>query len=201
MPKALSYVLALAASIGSPPLRLKGRTPLLALGLASALLGGALGGCGSSPSPSAPAVGTVTRVATTQTSTASQMPASSGPTECTEVLTQHEAQIEFYSSTQDVLPLCQAFIQEAAKGGELWQEIAPPTLQAADASVVCQLVDSSAGVYAIVYDTGGQDYGQEACTSLLATGSWHEVKIIPAGAALPAPSTGTTTTGTTTAGS
>jgi hypothetical protein len=100
-----------------------------------------------------------------------------------------------------VLPLCQAYIEEAAKGGELWQEIAPPTPQTPDASVVCQLVDSSSRVYAIVYDTGGQIYGQEACTNLLATGSWHEVKIIPTGATLQAPSLGTTTISTTTTGS
>jgi hypothetical protein len=107
---------------------------------------------------------------------------------CKVALYQENAAIIFQGEGVDVNPLCEAWIRAAADGGELWQQVPPDSLPSELPQLVCVLSTDNGRVTATVDDTGGQIYGQEACTALLSNGRWTEMGV------------GTTTAATTTSG-
>lgn len=98
-----------------------------------------------------------------------QMPASVVPTNCTVELRGHDVRVTFSSQSVDVTPACSTWVQLGASQGELWDRTGPVVVGEAP---VCSLVHG--GANAVVDDTGGQAYGQRACTQLLSTGLWTQ---------------------------
>ena len=120
----------------------------------------ALVGCGSSTTSTTPA-------GPGQTMT---LPAAANGSSCTIYAAGHDAQVEFSSASLDVTGECQSWIRVAAIGGTLWTEAS----QGANSDTqVCQVQDPQGNAAATVSDDGGQMYGQQACTVLLA-GGWTE---------------------------
>lgn len=131
-------------------------------------LGLVLCGCGSSSS-STP---TVTTNAVGQAVWSYSMPSSSTPTSCTVTLRGYDAEITFESSSLDVTPACNSWVQSSATSGELWQ-LNAGTSSSSAVTQVCVLSGASGQATATIMDSGGQMYGQEACTRLI-SGGWVE---------------------------
>lgn len=130
-----------------------------------------LAGCASASSASAPSSTAVTTNAAGQPQVQWTFPPSSSRTDCSITLYGHDATIVFSSPDHDVSPACRATVRLYASEGQLWGAAGASWTTQSGWGVVCTL--HSSDVTARVYDDGGQEYGQQVCTGLLAAG-WTE---------------------------
>lgn len=136
-----------------------------------------------SPAP-APAPAPQPAAATSPSSPYSYtLPADPAGSNCALRLWGHDATVLITSASYQVQAACDAEIKIGAHAGEVWDEspsfvvhyghVVDPA-DAADSELVCDLVDQGGEAHAMVWDSGGADYGQQVCTSLLA-GTWTPV--------------------------
>jgi hypothetical protein len=101
------------------------------------------------------------------------MPFSASPTKCTVWFQGHDAEITFTSSSVDVGPACDSWVQSSAASGELWIKDELANAPAGVEQAICSLSSSTGAASAVVEDEAGGIYGQEACTRLI-SGNWSE---------------------------
>jgi hypothetical protein len=127
---------------------------------------GVLSGCGSA-APRTVTVVTATSTANTNADLI-RLPAAATETSCLVYLQGHDAEVRFSAVNLQVDPECTNWERVMAARDELWIEDQPGLGQLPGA--LCSLTDPQGNVHVTVSDDGTEDYGREACTSLLASG-------------------------------